>query len=45
MVNMSKRQQPNQRADDSRRPTIGLQRGEKIPHPDIRYNKSIFIAN
>ena len=34
MGNMSKKQQPDQRADNTRRPLIGLQRGKKIPHPE-----------
>ena len=33
MRNMSKKQQPNQRADNSRRPPMDIQRTEKIPHP------------
>ena len=32
MENMSKRQLPEQRADISRRPPMGLQRSEKIQH-------------
>ena len=34
---MSKRQQPDQRADNSRRQQIhvGRQRSEKIPHPEV----------
>ena len=35
MGNMSKRQQPDQITDNSRRPSIGLQRGEKIPQPEL----------
>ena len=30
-----KRQQPVQRADNSRMPSMGLQRNEKIPHLEI----------
>ena len=33
MGNVSKRQQPDQRAENSRRPTMGLRYREKIPHP------------
>ena len=32
---MSKRQQSDQRADNNRRPQMGLQRSEKIPHPEL----------
>ena len=32
MGNVSKRQQPYQRADSSRRPPMGLQCSEKLPH-------------
>ena len=32
MGNVSKRQQPDHRADNSRRPPMGLQRSEKPPH-------------
>ena len=31
--NVSKRQQPNQRVENSSRPPISLQHSEKIPHP------------
>ena len=32
MGKMSKRQQPDQRADNNRRPPIGVQRRDKIPN-------------
>ena len=34
MGNMSKRQQPGQRADNSRRPPMGVQRSMNIPHAE-----------
>ena len=33
--NMSKRQQPDQRADNMQRPPMGLQPSENIPHPEV----------
>ena len=33
MGNVSKRQQPDLRADNSHRPPMGLQCSEKLPHP------------
>ena len=33
MGNVSKRQQIDKRAENSRRPSLGLQYSEKIPHP------------
>ena len=38
MGNMSKRQQPVQRADNSRGLPMGLQRSEKIPQPEVVLN-------
>ena len=32
---MSKRQQPEKSADNNRRPPMGLQCSEKIPHPEV----------
>ena len=36
--NVSKRQQPDHRADNSRRPPMGLLCSEKIPHPEASFN-------
>ena len=35
MGNVSKRQQPDHRADNSRRPSMGLQCSEKLTHPEL----------
>ena len=48
MGNMSKKQQPIQRADNSRKPPKGLQRSEKFPHPVVLswpLNKIVFSGN
>ena len=46
MGNMSKRQQPDQRADKSGRPPMGLQCSEKILHPEVglilHLNKNVY---
>ena len=41
MGNVSKRQQPDHRADNSRRPPMGLQCSEKLPHPDAFFNMTL----
>ena len=41
MGNMSKRKQPDQRAENSQRPQIGLQRSEKISHPEASFSWSL----
>ena len=39
MVNVSKReQQPDHRTDNSRRPPIGLQCSEKLPHSEVSFS-------
>ena len=38
MGNVSKRQQPDQRAENSLRPPTGLQHSEKIPHPEAGFS-------
>ena len=46
MGNVSKRQQPDQRADNSWRPPMGLQCSEKFPHPEVFFswplNKNVY---
>ena len=37
MGNVSKRQQPDHRADNNRRPPMGLQCSEKRPHPEASF--------
>ena len=37
MGNVSKRQQPDQRADNSRKPPMGLQCSEKLPHQEATF--------
>ena len=36
--NVSKRQQPDHRVDNSRRPPMGLQCSEKHPHPEASFS-------
>ena len=38
MRNVSKRQQPDNRADNSRKPPMGLQCSDKLPHPKFDYH-------
>ena len=38
MGNVSKRQQSDHRADNSRRPPMGLQCSEKLPHPEASFS-------
>ena len=38
MGNVSQRQQPDHGADNSRRPPIGLQCSEKLPHPEASFS-------
>ena len=46
MGNVSKRQQTDHRADNNRRPLMGLQCSEKLPHPEPAFslpqNKSVY---
>ena len=45
--NVYKGQQPDQRAENNRRPSMGLQYSEKIPHPEACFswslNKNILV--
>ena len=41
MGDVSKRQQPDQRAENSQRPPMGLQYSEKIQHQEICLHKHI----
>ena len=38
MGNVSKRQQPDHRADNSRRPPMSFQCSEKLPHPEAFFS-------
>ena len=38
MGNVSKRQQPDHRANNSRRPPMGLQCSEKLPYPEASFS-------
>ena len=38
MGNVLKRQQPDHRADNNRRPSMGLQCSEKLPHPEAFFS-------
>ena len=43
MENVSKRQQPDHRTDNTRMSPIGLQCSEQLPHPEASFSLRLFI--